>query len=85
MGTVEASTRVAVITVCLDPTSYEAISYFMAGVPGAAMVGNLDHYVNADREIGRGLDPSRARICIIDFDRNTEEATWITDRLHERA
>lgn len=78
----ESSARVAALAVCLDPITYDAVSYFMAGMPGAAMVGNLDHYVNADREIGRGLDPSRARICIIDFDRNTEEATWITDRLH---
>src|SRR6266566_5164940 len=78
----ESSARVAALAVCLDPITYDAVSYFMAGVPGAAMVGNLDHYVNADREIGRGLDPSRARICFIDFDRNTEEATWITDRLH---
>ena len=38
MGTVEASTGVAVITVCLDPISYEAISYFIAGVPGAVVV-----------------------------------------------
>jgi len=78
----ESSARVAALAVCLDPITYDAVSYFMAGMPGAAMVGNLDHYVNADREIGRGLDQSRARICIIDFDRNTEEATWITDRLH---
>ena len=81
MGTVEASTGVAVITVCLDPTSYEAISYFIAGVPGAVVVGNLDHYSGAERNIGRALDPARTRICFIDYDENTEEAIWITARL----
>jgi pilus assembly protein CpaE len=77
----DSSARVAAITVCLDATTYDAVSYFITGVPGAAIVGNLDHYVNADREIGRALDPARARICFIDFDRNADEAVWITDRL----
>jgi DNA-binding NarL/FixJ family response regulator len=81
MATVESSTGVAVITVCLDPTSYEAISYFIAGVPGAVVVGNLDHYSGAERNIGRALDPARTRICFIDYDANTEDAIWITARL----
>jgi pilus assembly protein CpaE len=81
MGTVEASTGVAVMTVCLDPISYEAISYFIAGVPGAVVVGNLDHYSGAERNIGRALDLARTRICFIDYDENTEEAIWITARL----
>jgi pilus assembly protein CpaE len=78
----ESSARVAAITVCIDATTYDALSYFVSGVPGAVIAGNLDHYVNADREIGRALDPARARICFIDFDRNSDEAIWITDRLH---
>ena len=81
MATVESSTGVAVITVCLDATSYEAISYFIAGVPGAVIVGNLDQYSGAERNIGRALDPARTRICFIDYDKNTEEAIWITARL----
>ena len=81
MATADGSTGLAVITVCLDPTSYEAISYFIAGVPGAVVVGNLDHYSGAEREIGRALDLARTRICFIDYDENTEEAIWITARL----
>jgi len=81
MATVESSTGLAAITVCLDPASYEAISYFIAGVPGAVIVGNLDHYSGAERNIGRALDPARTRICFIDYDGNTEEAIWITTRL----
>jgi pilus assembly protein CpaE len=81
MATVESSTGVGVITVCLDATSYEAISYFIAGVPGAVVVGNLDHYSGAERNIGRALDPARTRICFIDYDANTEDAIWITARL----
>src|SRR5437867_11554918 len=81
MGTVERSARVGIMSVCLDATSYEAFSHFMAGVPGAVIFGNLDHYVGVEREIGRALDLAQTRICFIDYDRNTEEAIWMTERL----
>src|SRR6266478_4559782 len=81
MGTVERSARVGVMAVCLDATSYEALSHFMAGVPGAVIVGNLDHYVGVEREIARALDLAQTRVCFIDYDRNTEEAIWMTERL----
>ncbi len=69
------------MAVCLDLTSYEVLSQFMAGVPGAVIIGNLDHYVGVEREVGRALDLAQIRICFIDYDRNTEEAIWITERL----
>src|SRR6266481_1724304 len=81
MATAEASARIAVIAVCLDATSYHAVSQFVAGMPGAAVVGNLDHYVGVEREVGRALDLAQTRICFIDYDRNTEEAIWVTERL----
>src|SRR6266516_446650 len=81
MGTVERSARVGVMAVCLDATSYEALSHFMAGVPGAVIIGNLDPFVGVEREMGRGLDLAPTRICFIDYARNTEEAIWMTERL----
>jgi pilus assembly protein CpaE len=81
MDTANASNRVAVVGVCLDPGTYEAISYFMAGVPGSVVIGNLEHYAGADREIARALENARSCICFIDYDRSAEEATWITERL----
>ena len=81
MSTVERSARIGVMGVCLDTMSYEALSQFMAGIPGAAIFGNLDHYVGVEREIVRALDPAQTRICFIDYDRNTEEAIWMTERL----
>src|SRR2546430_11465793 len=81
MGTVERSARIGVMGVCLDTMSYEALSHFMAGVPGAVIFGNLDHYVGVEREIGRALDLAQARICFIDYDRDTAEAIWMTERL----
>ena len=81
MATVESLGRVAVIAVCLDPTSYQALSHFMAGVPGAVIIGNLDHYAGVEREVGRALDLPHTRICFMDYDQNTEEALWITERL----
>ena len=81
MATVEKSARMAVMAVCLDATSYQAVLHFMSGVPGTVMVGNLDHYVGVEREIGRALDLAYIRICFIDYDQNTEEALWTTERL----
>jgi len=69
------------MAVCLDATSYEALSHFLAGIPGTVIFGNPDHYVGVEREIGRALDLSQTRICFIDYDRNTEEAIWMTERL----
>src|SRR5437667_9304464 len=81
MATVEKSARIAVMAVCLDATSYQAVLHFISGVPGTVMVGNLDHYVGVEREIGRALDLAHIRICFIDYDQNTEEALWTTERL----
>src|SRR3989442_2494681 len=81
MGTVERSPRVAAMAVCLDQTSFEALSHFVAGVPGTVIIGNLDHYAGVEREVGRALDLAHTRICFIDYDRNTEEAVWVTERL----
>ena len=81
MGTVERSPRVAAMAVCLDQSSFEALSHFVAGVPGAVIIGNLDHYAGVEREVGRALDLAHTRICFIDYDRNTEEAVWVTERL----
>lgn len=81
MPTAQTSNRVAVMAVCLDPTSYHAVSQFVAGVPGAVMVGNLDHYAGAEREIGRALDFAHTRVCFVDFDQSADEAIWVTERL----
>lgn len=81
MATVEKSARVAVIAVCLDAASYREVSQIIAGVPGAVVVGNMDHYVGTEREVGRALEHAVSGICFIDYDQNTEEAIWITERL----
>src|SRR6266404_1032107 len=81
MASAEKPSRVAIMAVCIDATSYEALSHFVAGVPGAAILGNLDHYAGVEREVGRALDLAQTRICFIDYDQNTEEAIWVTERL----
>jgi pilus assembly protein CpaE len=81
MAMAEKPSRVAIMAVCIDASSYEALSHFVAGVPGATILGNLDHYVGVEREVGRALDLAQTRICFIDYDRNTEEAIWVTERL----
>jgi pilus assembly protein CpaE len=75
------ATRIALMTVCLDPVSYKALSHFVMAIPGAVTVGNVDRYVGAEREVGRALEQALSRICIIDFDKNTDEAMWVTERL----
>ncbi len=94
MATREWSVKVTVMGVCLDPASYQALSDFMAGVPEAVITGNVDNYSSAERETGRALEIPHVerevgitlglphtRICFIDYDRNTEEAIRITERL----
>src|SRR5215468_9973822 len=81
MVTAQTSTRIAVMAVCLDATSHHAVSQFMAGVPGATVIGNLDHYAGSEREIARALEFAHTRICFIDYDQSHEEALWITERL----
>ena len=81
MSAIESPVRIAVITVRLDRPSYGALSHFMATLPGAVLVGDLDHYVGAEREIDRALTRGHTRVCIVDYDQNTEEAIWITERL----
>lgn len=82
MGSLNASTKVALVAVCLDPASYNALAHFLMGMPGAVAVANLDHYVGTDREITRALESGHNRVCVIDYDHNTDEAIWITERLH---
>src|SRR5712671_4400566 len=81
MDTLRGPTRVAAIGVSLDPTSYQALSHFMEVVPEAVVLGNLNHYAGVEREVGRALDLAHTRICFIDYDQNTEEAIWVTERL----
>src|SRR5215469_1401758 len=83
MRTRETPARIAVIAVCLDQASYRSLSHILAAVPGAAPLGNLEHYVAAEREIGRAFELALApiRVCIVDYDRNTEEGIGLTERL----
>ena len=73
--------RIAVMAVCLDRNSYAALSHFMATVPGAVLVANLDQYAGAERDIERGLSHAATGICILDYDQSPEEAIRITERL----
>jgi len=94
MSTGKWAAKVTVMGVCLDQTSYNALTDFMADVPGAVITGNVDNYSGAEREVGRGLDIPHVerevghslelphtRICFIDYDRNTAEAIRVTERL----
>src|SRR2546426_8339901 len=81
MGGIATPTRIALMGVCLDPMSYKALSHCVMAIPGAVTVGNLDRYVGAEREVGRALEQALSRVCLIDFDKNTDEAMWVTERL----
>jgi pilus assembly protein CpaE len=81
MSAVEAPARIAVIAVCMDRTSYSALSHFVATIPGAMLAGDLDHYNGAEREIDRALSRAKTRVCVVDYDQNPADAIWITERL----
>lgn len=71
----------SVSTVGLDAMSYRALANFMIAVPGAAMAASVEGYSGAEREVGRAGEKSRTRVCFIDYDRNNEQAVWITEHL----
>jgi pilus assembly protein CpaE len=75
------SAGLAVSTVGLDAMSYRALANFMLAVPGAAMAASVEGYSGAEREVGRAGEKSRTRVCIIDYDRNNEQAVWVTEHL----
>jgi pilus assembly protein CpaE len=81
MSAAEAPVRIAVIAVCTDRTSYSALSHFVATLPGAMLMGELDHYHGAEREIERALGRGKTRVCIVDYDQNPADAIWLTERL----
>jgi pilus assembly protein CpaE len=71
----------AVTTVGLDAMSYRTLANFMLAIPGAAMVASVEGYSGAEREVGRAGEKARTRVCFIDYDRNNEQAIWITEHL----
>jgi len=73
--------RVGVVGVCLDLQSINAITHCVTSIAGAAVLGNVERYVGAEREAARSLESSQNKICIIDYDQNPDEAIWITERL----
>jgi len=70
-----------VSTVGLDAMSYRTLANFMLAVPGAVMAASVEGYSGAEREVGRAGDKARTRVCFIDYDRNNEQAVWVTEHL----
>ena len=81
MGSAANTASLAVTTVGLDAMSYRTLANFMLAVPGAAMAASVEGYSGAEREVGRAGDKARTRVCFIDYDRNNEQAIWITEHL----
>ena len=79
----DATAKVLVVGVCLDPISYSAISNFLIGLPGAIAVGNLDRYTGSEREVARAVESANSRICVVDYDRSVDEALWVTEKLRD--
>jgi len=61
--------------------SYRTLANFMLAVPGAVMAASVEGYSGAEREVGRAGDKAHTRVCFIDYDRNNEQAVWITEHL----
>ena len=81
MSAAENPVRIAMLAVGLDRNSYSALSHFAATLPGAMLGEPLNHYLGSEREIERGLSRGRTRICFVDFDQNSTDATYLTERL----
>jgi DNA-binding NarL/FixJ family response regulator len=74
-------TKIAIITVGLDPLTYRTLSHFMSAVPSAGIAASIDTYSGAEWEVGRAGDPSSMRVCFIDYDQDPEQAIRVTERL----
>jgi pilus assembly protein CpaE len=81
MSNVAERTRIAVITVGLDPLTYRTLAHLMSAVPAAAMAASLDAYSGAEWEIGRAGEQASTRVCFIDYDRDPDQAIRVTERL----
>lgn len=73
--------RIGIVGVCIDAPTYESLAQFALTIPGAVTMGSVDRYVGAEREAARALESSVNRVCVIDYDRNKDEAIWVTERL----
>ncbi len=74
-------TKIAIITVGLDPLTYRTLSHFMSAVPSAGIAASVDTYSGAEWEIGRAGEHSAMRVCFIDYDQDPEQAIRVTERL----
>ena len=77
--------RIAIVGVCLDEKSFEAVGQIATMMSGATVAGNVDRYFAADREVMRVLEGASNRICIIDYDDNADEAMRATERLRDES
>ncbi|HYY68712.1 MAG TPA: AAA family ATPase [Terriglobales bacterium] len=75
------TSRLAIVGVCLEKKAYETVQQIATSMSGAAVVGNVDRYFAADRDVMRVLEGASSQVCIIDYDDNQAEAIHATERL----
>lgn len=85
MSTVQTDIRIGVAGICLDTVTNRAISHFLGSIPGGLVMGNLEFYHGAEREAPRLLQSAETRICVVDYDRNYDEALAFTERLRSES
>lgn len=82
IGSRSSELRIGVLCVSMDPIARESLSAQVAQTPGAYVVDNVDPHVTP-REAMRMLEPFQHRVCVINFDDDSEESCRIAQRLHD--
>jgi len=73
--------RIGILCINMDPVSREKLETFVAQVPGAHVVDNVDRHITP-REVIKMLEEFQHRVCVVDFD-DGEESVRISQRIHD--
>jgi pilus assembly protein CpaE len=77
------SGNIGVLPVCLDADSLSRLRDVALRMTGVALVGEFTEYFAAEKEAPRRLEPFLHRVCLVDFERNEEQAKRTAERLQE--
>ncbi len=79
------SDSLSIATLCLDPESSSQLRLLLESMPLAQLATELQHYLSGDQDsvfVDR-LKDLRPDICVIDFDRDRENAGRTAERIRE--
>ena len=77
------SGNIGLLPICLDSDSQVRLRDAALRMTGTVLLGEFTEYIAAEKEATRRLEPFYHRVCLIDFDRNHDQAMRTAERLQE--